>query len=179
MCRYWTSEGERWDLWGGERRWSGYLSIWERKRQDEGGFLGRGGGWGWNFGDSRAEERAHEELEALEFRLCDDETEIGLGVHVSCLLFDQFNLRLEVSKRCTLRKASPRCTCRRILSRTRSISESGHGRSSGALRSLTQARVNSCKSRAWSGTELPSTSANMSSISIRCPCENTLGRRVS
>ena len=57
-------------------------------------------------------------------------------------------------------------TCFRMRSSTRSINASGHGSISGALLSVTQARVNSCRSRVSCGIALPSTSAKMSSMSI-------------
>lgn len=40
----------------------------------------------------RPQEAADEELEALKFRLYDDETEIGLRVHVPRLLFHELDL---------------------------------------------------------------------------------------
>lgn len=39
-----------------------------------------------------ADQRAHQELEPLEFRLDHDQWEVGLGVHVACQLFDFFDL---------------------------------------------------------------------------------------
>ena len=59
-----------------------------------------------------------------------------------------------------------RHACLRILSRIRSIKASGHGIISGALRSVTHARVKCCRSRVSLGTAWLSTSARMSSISI-------------
>ena len=49
-------------------------------------------GTGVDFRNARAEERADQELEALEFRLEDDEAEIGFGVCVARLLFHELNL---------------------------------------------------------------------------------------
>ncbi len=49
-------------------------------------------GAGVDLGDAGAEEGADEELEALEFGLGDDEAEVGFGVRVAGLLFDELNL---------------------------------------------------------------------------------------
>ena len=46
------------------------------------------------------------------------------------------------------------------------MSALGHGSISGALLSVTHARVSSCRSRVSSGIAWPSTSARISSISI-------------
>lgn len=117
--------------------------------------------------DASAEERADEELEALEFGLEDDEAEIGFGVRVSRLLFHELDLVDQALRQpMRLEPGTGRQTCLRILSRIRSIKASGHGSISGALRSVTHARVSSCKSRVSRGTAWLSTSAKMSSISI-------------
>lgn len=42
--------------------------------------------------DPRSQEASHKEFESLQFRLYDDQFEVRLGVHVACLIFDQFNL---------------------------------------------------------------------------------------
>lgn len=39
-----------------------------------------------------ADQRAHQELEPLEFRLDHDQWEVGLWVHVACQLFDYSDL---------------------------------------------------------------------------------------
>lgn len=57
-------------------------------------------------------------------------------------------------------------TCRLILSSTLSMSSSGQLRISGAVRSATHARVNSCKSLDSWGIESTATSARRSSISM-------------
>lgn len=57
-------------------------------------------------------------------------------------------------------------TCRRTRPNTLSISPSGQGNNSGATRSATQARVNSCRSRVSWGTESAETSARRSSMSM-------------
>jgi hypothetical protein len=41
---------------------------------------------------SRAQEAADQELEALEFRLDNDELEIRLRIHIPCLVFHKLNL---------------------------------------------------------------------------------------
>ena len=69
-------------------------------------------------------------------------------------------------RKCHQRPGRGRHTCLRILSKTRSIKASGHGSISGALRSVTHARVRSCRSRVSRGTAWLSTSAKMSSMSI-------------
>lgn len=73
--------------------------------------------------------------------------------------------RLYVSQ-CVSEPEGGQHTCLRILSRIRSINASGHGNISGALRSVTHARVTSCRSRVSGGTAWSSTSAKMSSMSI-------------
>ena len=121
-----------------------------------------------DFGDASAQEGADEELEALEFGLDDDEAEVGLGVRVSRLLFHELNLyRQNGSQRMRSTPGRGRHTCLRILSKIRSIKASGHGSISGALRSVTHARVSSCRSRVSRGTAWLSTSAKMSSMSIK------------
>lgn len=120
-----------------------------------------------DFGNASAEERADEEFEALEFGLDDYEAEVGFGVRVSGLLFHELNLIDRVP--CQPMRLEPgrgRHACLRILSRIRSIKASGHGSISGALRSVTHARVRSCRSRVSRGAAWLSTSAKMSSISI-------------
>ena len=57
-------------------------------------------------------------------------------------------------------------TCRLILSSTLSINSSGHVNISGAVRSATHARVNSCRSSDSCGIELTATSARRSSMSM-------------
>lgn len=41
---------------------------------------------------SRAQEAADQELEALEFCLDDDELEVSLRIHIPCLVFHELNL---------------------------------------------------------------------------------------
>ena len=145
-----------------------------------GGEAGLGGGVGEvvegvgvDLGDAGAQKGADEELEALEFGLEDDEPEVGLGVRVPRLLFHELNLFCRQQSghqgmRSTRgeREREGRHTCLRILSKTRSIKASGHGSISGALRSVTHARVISCRSRVSRGNAWLSTSAKMSSMSI-------------
>ena len=121
-----------------------------------------------DFGDASAQEGADEELEALEFGLDDDEAEVGLGVRVPRLLFHELNLvdKLGISQMRLTPDGRGRHACRRILSKTRSIKAFGHGSISGALRSVTHARVSSCRSRVSRGIAWLSTSAKMSSMSI-------------
>ena len=74
--------------------------------------LGRGvgevmQGAGVDFRDTSAEERAHEEFEAFEFGLEDYEAEVGFGVCVAGLIFNEFDLfrRDSVSARALSEKA--------------------------------------------------------------------------
>lgn len=57
-------------------------------------------------------------------------------------------------------------TCRLILSSTLSIKSSGQVKISGAVRSATHTRVNSCRSRDSCGVVSTATSARRSSISM-------------
>ena len=120
-----------------------------------------------DFGNASTEEGADEELETLEFGLDDYEAEVGFRICISRLLFHELNLvdKLCISPMRSVR-GSGRCTCLLILSRIRSIKAFGHGSISGALRSVTHARVSSCRSRVSRGMAWLSTSAKMSSISI-------------
>ena len=141
-------------------------------------------GVGVDFGQAGAEEGADEELEALEFGLEDDEAEVGFGVRVARLLFHELDLGKDgISPPLLVRlgraqkvgwtggereREGNQYTCLRILSKIRSINASGHGSNSGALRSVTHARVSSCRSRVSRGIASLSTSAKMSSMSIEC-----------
>ena len=120
-----------------------------------------------DFGDASAQEGADEELEALEFGLDDYEAEVGLGICVARLLFHELDLVDTLGiRKCDRCLERGRHTCLWILSKTRSIKASGHGSISGALRSVTHARVSSCRSRVSRGTAWLSTSAKISSMSI-------------
>lgn len=64
------------------------------------------------------------------------------------------------------KETNRKLTCIRTLSITRSTSSVGYGDNSGAVRSLTHARVNACKSSVRCGTRGALTEARMSSMSI-------------
>ena len=96
---------------------------------------------------SGTKEGPHEKFEALEFRLNDDQPEVGLGIGGAGLILYLLNLMNGSVVSSDVHGAIVgRYTCLRILPRTRSMSGDGHGRISGAPRSVTQARVRAFRS---------------------------------
>jgi hypothetical protein len=138
---------------------------------------------------SSAEKAPHQEFEALQFRLYDDQFEARLWIHVSCLILDELNLLVWLGANPAVVQAPTRhgCshTCLLNRSNTLSINPSGQASISGATRSETQQRVNSCKSRVSRGVVSTAMSARMSSMSMalkrvqECDCcEREQGRAV-
>lgn len=129
-----------------------------------------GTGWWWTtyLGDSRPQEGADQIFESLQLGLDDDEAEVGLGVRIPRLLLHPFDLRPGTGVK-SRRRGGPgrgRLTCFLVRSSTRSTSSVGQGRISGALRSVTHARVSACKSRVSGAVACSPTEAKMSSMSM-------------
>lgn len=113
----------------------------------------------------------HQVLIPLKLGLYNDQSKVGLGIHIARHFLDFLDLLLDALVY-ALEQAVDRPTIRRKGLSVSNHEGSGDGvaysSSSGEDLSATQARVNACKSRVSSGMEsnVGSTSRNMSSMSI-------------